>query len=178
MEQLDNLTPERPSRKKYIWTYSIMSAMIFIILLLITHIFREQLMDKNFLMTGVYFIVLIIVVIMAQIQIRAKVYGGIMTYGQAFSSAMLVCVFSALMYAVFAFIFYQFIAPGVLDEMLAYTEQQMREKGTSEDMIERAMKFTKLFMSPVGVLISTIFGHMIMGTIAALLASLFTQRQR
>ncbi len=178
MDQIDNLTPERPSRKKYIWTYSIMSAMIFIILLLITHMFREQMMDKNFLMTGIYFIVLIVIVIAAQIQIRSKVYGGVMTYGQAFGSGILVCVFSALMYAVFAFIFYQFIAPGVLDEMLAYTEQQLREKGTSEELIEQSMRFTKLFMSPVGVLFSTIFGHVFIGTIAALLASLFTQRQR
>lgn len=178
MDQIDNLAPIRPSRKKYIWTYSIMSTMIFIILLLITHIFRDQLMEKNFLMTFVYFIVLMIIVIIAQVQMRSKVYGGIMTYGQAFGSAMLVCVFSAVMYAIFAFIFYQFIAPGVLDEMLAYSEQQLREKGTSEDMIEQTMKITKIFMSPAGVLFSTLFGHMIMGTIAALLTSLFTQRQR
>jgi len=177
-EQIDQLTPERPSRKKYIWTYSILSTLVFIILLLITHMFREQLMDKNFLMSAVYFIVLCVVLIAAQIQIRSKVYSGIMSYSQAFGAGMLVSVFSALMYAVFVFIFYQFIAPHVLDEMLAYTEQKLREDGNSDEVVSSAMRITGWFMTPLGVFLSTIFGHLIMGTIGSLITSLFTQRQR
>ncbi len=176
-QQLDQLT-ERPSRKKYVWTFAITSAMIFIIVLLITHMFRDQLMDKNFIITGLYFVILLIVIIFAQLQIRTKVYNGAMGFGQAFSSGMLISVFSAIMYALFAFIFYQFVAPEVLDEMLAYAEQKMREDGATDEVVEMAMKWTKWFMSPAGILISTIFGHVLMGTIASLIASLFTQRQR
>ncbi len=177
-DQLDQLNAERPSRKKYVWTYAIISAMIFIIVLLITHMFRDQLMDKNFIITGLYFVILLMIIIFAQLQIRSKVYNGAMGFSQAFGSGMLISVFSAFMYATFAFIFYQFIAPEVLDEMLVYAEQKMREDGATDEVIAMTMKWTKWFMSPAGILISTIFGHVLMGTIASLIASLFTQRQR
>jgi hypothetical protein len=110
-QQIDQITPERPSRKKYVWTYAIISAMTFIIVLLITHMFRDKLMEKNFLISALYFIILMIVIIAAQLQIRAKVYGGAIGFSQAFCSGLLVAVFSALIYGAFSFLFYQFIAP-------------------------------------------------------------------
>lgn len=177
-EQIDQQNQERPSRMKYIWTYAIITSMIFIILLLITHMFRDQLMEKNFIISASYFVIMLIIIIIAQMQMRQKVYSGAMGYSQAFSSGLLVGVFSAFIYAAFAFIFYQFIAPEVIDEMISYAEQKMREDGATDEVIEMTMKWTKWFMSPFGILVSTLFAHSLMATIASLIASLFTQRQR
>ena len=72
----------------------------------------------------------------------------------------------------------KFIDPGMIDEMLKKAEEQMLERNPSmsEENIEAALKYTKMFMNPVLMSIMSIFGSTFMSFIASLIISIFTKK--
>lgn len=173
----ENSTPLVP-RSKIIWRNAIALSLLFVVVLIITDMFREQMMDKSNLMSTIYMIILFAVIILTQIQVRENSYGGIMSFSKAFGTGMLLTLAVAGMFAVFNFIFYSFISPDVLGEAKTLAENTMKEQGKSQEEIDMAMKFTGFAFTPVGILVTTIIFYPIFGLILSLLASLFTQRNR
>ena len=109
---------------------------------------------------------------------RNQINGGFISYGKSLGSGVLIGLFASIIVAIYTVIFMKFIDPGMIDEMLKKAEEQMLERNPSmsEENIEAALKYTKMFMNPVLMSIMSIFGSTFMSFIASLIISIFTKK--
>lgn len=171
----DSKTVQIP-RSKIIWRNAIAITLVFAVVLIVTDMFKDKMMEKNNLMSIMYMVLLFGTVILTQIQVREQSLGGIMSFSKAFGTGMLLALAVAVMFALFNFIFYSFISPDTLDEARRMAETSMQEQGKTQEEIDMAMKITGFMFTPVGILLTTIIFYPLFGLLLSLLASLFTQR--
>lgn len=169
---------DRPSRKNLIIRNGAVFACVLIIIMLITHIFRDKISDQTQRIAWGEYLMLLAAIVVTQLDARTKIYDGKMVFGQAFSTGMLFVVFVTAVFSVFTLLFYLFVAPEVLGEMVVIAENTLREKGLTEDQIDMQMKFSERIFTPVGMFVMVIVGYLFVGTIMSLIGSLFTQRNR
>ncbi len=175
---IDTDQPDRKSRKNIIVRNGIIFVFILIIILLITHMFRDKMMEYTNTIAWIEYAMLLVAIIITQIQLRENVYGGKMLYGQAMGSGMLFVVLVTLAFSIFTLLFYLFIGPEILGEMEQIAENTLREQGKSEKEVEMAMAFSSRIFTPVGMFVLVIVGYLFVGAIMSAIASIFTQRSR
>lgn len=177
-EQFDLDKPQGTPRFKIISRNAGVFAMLLIIMLLMTHIFRETMMEKNTLISWVEYGLLLIAIIITQLQVRENSYNGIMPFGSAFNTGLIFTLLVAAIYSVFTLIFFIAIGPELLQDMRTIAENSLREKGMSDEEVQAGMKFVNMSFTPVGMFIMVLFGFSFFGVILTLIASLFTGRTR
>ncbi len=103
---------------------------------------------------------------------------GQITYGQSVGAGVIMFFYSAILGAIFTYILFAVIDPGLVAKQMAIAEQGMRAKGNlNESQIETAMKFTAKFMKP-GIMATTgIFASLLFGTIISLIVSIFVKKE-
>ena len=103
---------------------------------------------------------------------------GQITYGQSVGAGVIIYLYYAIVMAVFGYILYTVIDPGLVAKQLAAAEETMRAKGNITDaQIDAGMKFTAKIMKPGIMSISGIFFNMIWGTIICLIVSIFIKKE-
>ncbi len=179
VDQFDNsLEIDYKLRSNIIVRNGLIFAFLLIIIMMVTHMFREKIGDSvSNIAWGEYGLFLVAIII-TQLDARSRVYNGIINFGQAFGTSMLFVVLVTAIFSVFTLIFYLFIGPEVLGEMVVIAENSLRDKGIAEDQIQAQMEFSRRIFTPVGMFIMAIVGYLFVGTIFSLLASLFTQRNK
>ena len=127
---------------------------------------------------GIIFLVILVVAIFLGIKsYRDNYRQGFITYGQSLGAGVVIMLYYSIITAIFAYILYGIIDPGLVDKMLAQSEQTLLDRGLSEGMIEQSMSMTKKFMVDWVISITSIFNSMLMGTIIALIVSIFTRKE-
>jgi hypothetical protein len=79
--------------------------------------------------------------------------------------------------AVFTYIIYAIIDPGLVDKQLAMAEEQMVSRGTPQAAIDAGMSFTEKIMKPGVLAITSIFATLLFGTIISLIVSIFVKKE-
>ena len=102
---------------------------------------------------------------------------GFITYGQSMGAGVIIVLYYAIISAVFAYILYSFIDPGLIDKMLAVAEQRIIDRGLPESAVEQAMNMQSKIMKPWIMSLSSIFNSMLMGTVLVLIISIFTRKE-
>ena len=176
--EMQQSEPDLGIRSKVILRNGTVFSFLLIIIMLVTHIFREDMSAHTQRIAWAEYGLLLIAIIVTQLDIRTRVYDGKIVFGQAFTSGMLFVAYVAAVFSVFTLLFYLFIGPGVLDEMVVIAENTLRERGLTEDQIDAQMQFLEKIFTPVGMFIMVIIGYLFVGAIMSLIASLFTQRNR
>jgi hypothetical protein len=108
---------------------------------------------------------------------RDNTLNGYITYGQSLGAGVVILLYYAIVTAVFTYIFHKFIDPGLVDKMIAMAEQAMVDKGVPEAAMEQGLKIQQKIMQPAILAAISIFNTMFMGTIFALIISIFTRRE-
>ena len=108
---------------------------------------------------------------------RDNYLNGYITYGQALGAGVIICLYSALLMAVFTYILYAFIDPGLAEKQLAFTEEIMLNRGTPQVQIDAGMAVQKKIMVPPVIAVMGIFGSMLTGTIMSLLIGIFVRKE-
>jgi hypothetical protein len=106
---------------------------------------------------------------LAQMEYRGKL-SGFMTYGQGFVEGLLYGVFSGLMMAVFIYVYYSFLYPAAIDQIVASARDSMVAKGTPSDQMDTALDVTRKYgaiFGAVGALFVTPIFAMIVALITA-----------
>jgi len=122
-------------------------------------------------------IVSIVIIVMAIKHHRDVQQNGFITLGKAFGVGILASLISAIIGAVFLYVLHAFIDPGILEEMMALNEERMIESGTSDEMIEMTSQWTNMFMSPVGMASTGLFGGVCCGGVISLFAGLILKKE-
>jgi hypothetical protein len=80
--------------------------------------------------------------------------GGFMSFGRGLGVGALTSLIMLLISAVFTFLYFTVIDPGIIETMMENSIAQMEEQGLSDDQIEQSMGFVKWMMNPVFLTIS------------------------
>ena len=108
---------------------------------------------------------------------RNNYLNGFISYGQALGSGVLISLYAAILSAAFAYFLYSVIDPGLIQKLLNMSEQQLIDRGMTDDQIQMAMKVTSKFMNPLFLTISSLFSGVFFGFIISLLEAIFLKNE-
>ncbi len=101
--------------------------------------------------------------------------GKAFTYGNGFGTGFLTAVFVGIMGSILGYLYGSYINPEMSDYAWAMQEQQMIEKGMSDEQIEQVEGMTRKMMSPGAQAIFAVVGSLFMGAIFSLIIAIFTR---
>ena len=96
-------------------------------------------------------------------------------YGKAVSFGVLQVLLAALFLFAFVLVYYTYVAPSGIEELIATMEQTMIERNTPEETIEQASSLANQYLTPVTMGIMSFIEVMFWGFIMSLIAGLFTR---
>jgi hypothetical protein len=98
-------------------------------------------------------------------------------YSKALGLGVSTMFFASLILAVFTFVLYKIIDPGLVDEMLTFTEDKLLESGVNENMIEQQIEMQRKFMTPAILSLSQVFTIVLYGLVISLITSIFLKKK-
>jgi FlaA1/EpsC-like NDP-sugar epimerase len=102
---------------------------------------------------------------------------GFITFGQALGAGMVICLYQAVIAAIFTYLLYKFIDANLVDKQLAYIEGMMQERGLPEEAIELSMNMQKKLMIPEVMAPFSIIASMFYGLFMSLIIAAFVRRE-
>ncbi len=117
-------------------------------------------------------------IIWATIAYRDKVKGGFITYGQALHFGTLLCAFAAVLLGAYTAVLVNVVDPSYLEKSFEVAAQHMAESGKyDEDQIDMAMMASRAMMTPVSIVLFSIFTYSVLGFFVSLITSAFLKRE-
>ncbi|HOU95737.1 MAG TPA: DUF4199 domain-containing protein [Bacteroidales bacterium] len=102
---------------------------------------------------------------------------GYIKYGQSVGAGVVIFVYYSIIAAIFAYILYKFIDPGLKDKQLAMVEEMLVKRGTPQQAIDASLAMQKKLLVPEIIALSSIFSNILYGTIMSLLVSAFIKKE-
>jgi hypothetical protein len=102
---------------------------------------------------------------------------GYISYGKALGAGVVINIYAALITAIYIYLLYSFIDPGLMDKSLALREEMLLERGLPEAAIEQGMEMQAKFMKPWITTLSATLGSILYGFILSLIVSLFIMKK-
>ncbi len=124
------------------------------------------------------YLILILFIIIGIKSYRDNDLGGHISYGKALGTGTLIAICGGIISAVFTIIFFTYIAPDMAQKIMDAAQQQMADKGMSEEQIQMAMTYTAKFMSPGWLFLFSLLGSALMGLIFSLFISIFMKKEQ
>ncbi len=114
---------------------------------------------------------------------RNNILGGYISYGQAFVFGLLLAVLSAILIAIYNYVFNAFIDPEYSEKILSasrsWTESFMESKGVPEAQIEEAMDKidAKGAVTPLKSIKQALIGGTVFGVIVSLITAAIVKKK-
>ncbi len=102
---------------------------------------------------------------------------GFISYGKSVGAGFIMNLYACILGAIFAYLLYAVIDPGLYDKILALSEEKLIARGISESQIEAGMQVAAKMQKPWISAIQALFGGAFFGLIMSLLVSLFVKKQ-
>jgi len=106
-----------------------------------------------------------------------KSLGGEMTYGQALGVGTMAIIFASVLSAVYSYVLYTVIDPGLLDQVRIMTEQTLLDRGVPEEQLDATLKIAMKFQTPAALAIMGVLGGALIGLIISLITAIFTKKE-
>jgi Protein of unknown function (DUF4199) len=97
--------------------------------------------------------------------------------GSGIGLGTLAGLISGLISAVWAIVFFQFIAPDMIETIKSISAEQMSERGQSDEQIEQGMEMMSFFFSPVFFAIMSVVFSVFLGFLAGLINGLILKKE-
>jgi hypothetical protein len=125
----------------------------------------------------VFILVQIILVFLLVKSYRDSILHGYITYGQAVGAGVVISVYSAVVMALFSYVLYTVIDPGLTAKKLAFLEEMMLNKGLPQETVDTAMTMQQKLQTPLISSILGIFSGVFGGTILSLIIAIFLKKE-
>jgi hypothetical protein len=102
---------------------------------------------------------------------------GYITYGQAVGAGVVTNIYAGILSAIFVYILYAIIDPGLMTKQLAFAEETMVKQGLPQASIDAALKIQKKILKPEILAPISIFGSVLYGTILSLIVAIFVRKE-
>jgi hypothetical protein len=119
-------------------------------------------------------VLLIVLVIVAHREFKRS-HNGVMTYPEGLWSGTLLAMIAAVVAAVLAYVYLQYINSGAVTTAIRAQQAMLEQRGITGAQAQQAMGIIGAVMTPVGLAVSSLITEVIIGFIVALIASIFTQ---
>jgi hypothetical protein len=103
---------------------------------------------------------------------------GFMSYGQGLGLGVLKCTIVGLISGFFSFAYMKFIDPTITDQMMKKAIEEMEKKGLTDDQIEQAMEYSKMFMNPGVLFVVGLIGTIFIGFILSLIIAAIVKKEK
>lgn len=88
--------------------------------------------------------------------------GGYLTFGQTYMHLFLQSLVYAIIITIWSVVFMVYIAPGMIEDQMLIQQAQMEDEGKmSQEQIEMAMHYARMFTSPALIAVFAFFGNLI-----------------
>jgi hypothetical protein len=108
---------------------------------------------------------------------RRESEGGVLSYGKGLGTGVGITFFASILVAVYTYIFFGFIDPDMLEELILRAEDQMYEQGTPDEQVEIAMEYTRKFMQPGPMSAMVVLTYTFVGFIISLITSAILKKE-
>jgi hypothetical protein len=125
----------------------------------------------------VFLLILIVTLFYLVKSYRDNYLHGYITYGQAVGAGVIIFLYYSIIMAVFIYILYAVIDPGLAGKQLAFSEEVVAKRGMPQEAMDAYMKIQKKFVKPEIIAPAGIISNMISGTIMSLIASIFVRKE-
>lgn len=102
---------------------------------------------------------------------------GYISYGKSVGAGVVINLYAAIISAIFIYVLYAFIDPGLMEKTLAVAEEKMIARGMPEEAVERALEMQSKMMKPWFTALMSIVNGVFYGLIISLLVSLFIMKK-
>jgi hypothetical protein len=102
---------------------------------------------------------------------------GQITYGQSVGAGVIIFVYVSIIMAIYTYLLYTVIDPGLISKQLAMSEELMVKRGAPQAAIDASMSVTAKIMKPAIIAPLSIFGNMLGGVIFSLIVSIFIRKE-
>jgi hypothetical protein len=160
---------DQASSKSLIINYGVILAVIGIIISLINYAMGAHLTPHWSI--SVISVALTIGLVIFGIKKFKEANGGFMSWGQGVKVGVGICIVSALITAIYQYIFMTFIEPEFMTQMLEVQSQAYIDAGMTEEQIEAAGAMSQKFQSPGILAAVSIISAAILGFIISAIAS-------
>jgi len=164
--------------KRSVWketlNYGIIMGLIGVGISVLTYMF--DLMLKTWIMWPSLLISILVLYFLLR-SYRDHYNNGYITYGKAVGAGVVMNIYAAIISAIFVFVLYSFIDPGLIDKSMALTEQKMAERGLPDAAIDQAMQMQAKIMKPWFTTLMSTISSVFYGLILSLIVSLFIMKK-
>mgnify|MGYP000972400997 FL=1 len=165
-------------KKRSIWketlNYGIIYGLITVVFSVLTYMF--DLTFKTWIIWPSMLLGIIVLFFLLR-SYRDHYNGGYITYGKSVGAGVIISIYAAIITAVYVYVLYAFIDPGLMDKSIAMAEAKMAEKGLPEEAIEKAMEMQAKMMKPWFTSLMGIVNSVFYGLILSLIVSLFVMKK-
>ncbi len=102
---------------------------------------------------------------------------GYITYGKSVGAGVVISVYAALISAVYIYVLYAFIDPGLVEKSLVVAEEKMIAKGVPEAALDQALAMQAKMMKPWFTAMMATISSVFYGLILSLIVSLFIMKK-
>lgn len=168
------MSENQPSKLKSALNFGAVLGLVLMVMSLITYIFA---LWDNKLFGYVNWLIIIVGIIVGIKKYRDEVCGGYITYGGALGFGVLMIFFASLIASVGSSVYLSFVDDSFITSTLEKTEIQLLEQGSTDEVVEMALSWTKKMMSPIGIILGGVFATTFFGLIVSLIASAFLKKE-
>lgn len=122
--------------------------------------------------------VMVAAIVMAVRQHRDQELGGFITFGRSFYTGFIVSLLIGLISAIWGYVFFAFVEPGLIDTMMEVSREQMiDQQGMSESDADQAMSYMTWMMNPAALSMFAAVGSLVAGMIFSLIIGAVMKRE-
>ena len=125
------------------------------------------------------YLLMIAGMIMGTIAYRDKHNNRFLNYGKSFTSSFLIGLYASIIGAIWVFIFFKFIAPELLVQILEKSKDEIMNKSPnlSEEQLQMQMSMVQKFVNPLMMVFWTLLGGAFYSAIFSLIIAIFVKKE-
>jgi hypothetical protein len=108
---------------------------------------------------------------------RENYNNGFISYGQAVGTGVIISVYAAIISAIFVYILYAVIDPGLVTKQLVFIEETLVKRGLTQAQIDTAMNIQAKMIKPAIMAPISVFGGVLWGAILSLIVAIFVRKE-
>ncbi|MBN2275477.1 MAG: DUF4199 domain-containing protein [Bacteroidales bacterium] len=164
----------KPGLLQHTMTWGAITGIVLIIYSLLLYLLNQT---YNQALGFISYVFLIGGILIGSFAYRDKVLGGKISYGNAFVTGLLITVFAGILSSFFSFILVRFVDPGMVEQAIVKTEENLMNRGLSEDQIEIAIERSRKFISSPMTVVWGIFIFTLIGSVISLITAAIVKKE-
>lgn len=125
----------------------------------------------------IYLFLLIVMLFFLVRSYRDNYLHGYITYGQAVGAGVIIFLYYAIISALFMYILYKLIDPGLTEKQLVMVEEEILKRGLPQEAVDAGMKFQRKILIPEVLAPFSIVNNMVVGVIMSLIVAIFIRKE-